>query len=369
MRLLDRYLFREFLTPFTVCLVGIQGLVVFITIFSDLPKIQDAKLHLLETIEYATAASLGLLTIVLPISLLLGLLWALTHHSRNNEITAMRAAGISLWRICLPYFIIAIILGGVLFALNESLIPRGTDFAEHLLDRSTGSAKAEGRGRLDFANQRDNRLWMANLYQPATSELTGVIITWSQPDGFSYELHADSAKRIDGVWTFFNAQELVKTNAPHALLVPELITNTLAMPNFDETPREFQEEIKINNYLDHGKHNPNIPLKYILPYLQTHPYLSRGERGRLLTELHERIAMPLICIVVPLIAIPFAAAPGRRNLFFGVAGSVFIFFAYYILQQVGGAFGISGSWPAWLAAWLPNLFFGVLGLILMIRIR
>jgi lipopolysaccharide export LptBFGC system permease protein LptF len=73
--------------------------------------------------------------------------------------------------------------------------------------------------------------------------------------------------------------------------------------------------------------------------------------------------------VVVFIAIPFGAAPGRRNLFFGVAGSIFICFAYFILQQVGLALGMNALVPAWLAASLPNLFFAMLGIILTLRIR
>jgi lipopolysaccharide export LptBFGC system permease protein LptF len=72
---------------------------------------------------------------------------------------------------------------------------------------------------------------------------------------------------------------------------------------------------------------------------------------------------------VVFIAIPFGAAPGRRNLFFGVAGSIFICFAFFILQQIGLALGMNAFLPAWLAAGLPNLFFAALGVVLTLRIR
>ena len=58
------------------------------------------------------------LTIVIPVSLLLALLMALTQHARNNELTAMRAAGISLWRICVPYFLMGLVASGLVFALE-----------------------------------------------------------------------------------------------------------------------------------------------------------------------------------------------------------------------------------------------------------
>jgi lipopolysaccharide export system permease protein len=73
--------------------------------------------------------------------------------------------------------------------------------------------------------------------------------------------------------------------------------------------------------------------------------------------------------VVVLIAIPFGAVGGRRNVFVGVASSILICFVYFVLQQVGLALGTSGSLPPWLAAWFPNLSFGLTGLWLTSRVR
>jgi lipopolysaccharide export system permease protein len=89
----------------------------------------------------------------------------------------------------------------------------------------------------------------------------------------------------------------------------------------------------------------------------------------LLTKLYGRLAAPWTCFVVVLIAIPFGVASGQRNLFVGVAGSVFICFTFFVLQQVGLALGTGGFLPAWLAAWLPNMAFGATGLLLTARVR
>jgi lipopolysaccharide export system permease protein len=100
-----------------------------------------------------------------------------------------------------------------------------------------------------------------------------------------------------------------------------------------------------------------------------HPDLPRADSNKLLTKLYGRLAAPWTCLVVVLIAIPFGAASGRRNLFFGVAGSIFICFTFFVLQQVGLALGLGGRLPAWLAAWLPNLIFGATGLWMTARVR
>jgi lipopolysaccharide export system permease protein len=89
----------------------------------------------------------------------------------------------------------------------------------------------------------------------------------------------------------------------------------------------------------------------------------------LATQLHGRIASAWTCLVVVLIAIPFGAPSGRRNVFVGVAASIFICFAYIILMRVGLTLGTAGHLPAWLAAWLPNVVFGTTGIVLTSRVR
>lgn len=366
MRLLDRYLLRELFAPLVFCLVGIQSLIIFFTVFMDASKIEEAKLHFWESIEYSAATSMAYLPIVIPVALLLALLLALTHHARYNELTAMRAAGISLWRICVPYFAVGLAASGILFALNESVVPRSMDWADRALNRNSRPAGPQNEV-LDFGfiNAPAHRTWIIRgYYRPGAPEMPHPEVDWFLPDGSGFILDAARAVRTNGVWVFYDAKEYSQTN-----YVLQWETNVLAMPEFDETPKEIQNDYRIAGYLNIGAHDPNIPLKDIVTYLRWHPHLPRADQSRLLTELNERIATPLTCLVVALIAIPFGAAPGRRNLFFGVAGSIFICFTYFVLQRVSLAFGSSGEMPAWLAAWAPNLFFAALGLALAVRIR
>src|SRR5213078_3764207 len=103
MRLLDRYLLRELLIPLGYCLGGFLVFWIAFDLFSDLGAFQQEKLKPLEIGEYYLALLPKLLQdIVAPAALLLALLYALTNHARHQELTAMRAAGVSLWRSCVP---------------------------------------------------------------------------------------------------------------------------------------------------------------------------------------------------------------------------------------------------------------------------
>ena len=371
MRLLDRYLFRELLAPLAYCLGGFLIFWISFDAFKSLSEFQDDKLHLADVVEYYLAMLPELVVTVLPIALLLALLYALTHHARHNEITAMRAAGISLWRVCLPYLIVGILAGIALFVLNEGCVPHSTVWVRHILNRHVQRREdLEAQNRFtDFVNTREHRSWHFSEYHIKTTEMLNPIVIWNLPDGSMRQLKADRAIHTNGMWTFFGAKEFeqVSTNAP---LLPSLQVSYLPMPEFDETPKQILSEIKINNYQGVSVlHQTDIPLADLVAYLRLHPDLSRADSSRLLTELHARLAAPWTCLVVVLIAIPFGTVSGRRNLFVGVAGSIFICFAYLVIQKVSLALGSTGHMPPWLAAWLPNLVFGATGLWMTARVR
>ena len=373
MRLLDRYLFRELLMSLAYCLGGFLIFWVSYDLFTELQEMQERKLHLLDVLEYSVAMSPEFLVTVLPIALLLALLYTLTNHVRYNEIAAMRAAGVSLWRVCAPYFVVGFIASLALFALNEFCVPRGTDWANHILSRYVQKSEdfeTQNQFRnFGFTNVRDHRLWQIGEYRVNTAEMLNPKVSWTLPNGSWQQVQAERALRISGVWTFFNATEYSQL-AAKGELVPSLQTNVLVMPEFDETPKEIQSEIKISNYESlRSTRKPDIPLADIFDYLKLHPQLPGADAAWLLTKLHGRLAAPWTCLVVVLIAIPFGAASGQRNLFVGVAGSIFICFTFFVLQQIGLALGIGGHLSAWLAAWLPNIIFGVAGLWMMARVR
>ena len=142
------------------------------------------------------------------------------------------------------------------------------------------------------------------------------------------------------------------------------------MPEFDETPKQILSSIKMSDSQTlRGSRSADIPLRDLREYLKLHPDLPAEDAAALRTKYYGRLAAPWTCLVVVLMAIPFGAQSGRRNLFFGVAGSIFICFAYFVLQQVSLAFGMNGHLAPWLAAWLPNFAFAAAGTILILRTR
>ena len=375
MRLHDRYLFRELLTPLAYCLGGFLVFWVAYFFFSEIDTMQEHQLRLLDCAEYAAAMMPGFLILVLPIALLLALLYALTQHSRHHELTALRAAGVSLWRLCAPYFIVGIAAGGIYFLINEVVVPRCANWTEEILSRHVqleNNPKAKTHfTKIGFRTAHANRIWQIGEYDAVTHIMLNPNVTWMTADGSWRALNAARAGRTNNVWIFSNAKMFaqVGTNGNLVSLFSQP-TNLIAMPEFDETPRQILSNIKMSDSQTvRGSRSADIPLKDLREYLKLHPDLPRDDANALRTKLYERLSLPWTCLVVVFIAIPFGAQSGRRNLFFGVAGSIFICFAYFVLQQVSLAFGMNGILPAWLAAWLPNLLFATAGTILIVRTR
>ena len=149
------------------------------------------------------------------------------------------------------------------------------------------------------------------------------------------------------------------------------MTTRLEVPELTESPRQVRAALKVNTLfgnLHQAAKRPQLSVREILEYRRLYPNDTHRE-GPLMTQLHGRLAAPWTCLVVVLIAIPFGAPSGRRNAFVGVAASVFICFAYFILLRLGLTFGTGGRLPAWLAAWGPNLLFSGIGIWLTSRVR
>src|SRR6185503_12622132 len=137
MRLLDRYLLRELLVPLAYCLAFFLIAFIAFDLFGAIDDFQKKELTGAEVLEYYIDKTPELLvaSYIMPMSLLLALLYALTNHSRHNELTAMRAAAIPLWRIVMPYFGVGVLVSLLVFYVNEQWVPAGVEAASRVLVR------------------------------------------------------------------------------------------------------------------------------------------------------------------------------------------------------------------------------------------
>jgi LPS export ABC transporter permease LptG len=374
MRLLDRYLLRELLVPFGYCLGGFLIFWISSDLFKELGNFQEHKLGFTDIAEYYLVKAPEFLSVVLPVAFLLAILYALTQHARNNEITAIRAAGISLWRLAAPYFVVGFLASVTLLVINEFWAPDSEARADFIMSRRTGGGAAKFEPNLvrgmGLYNAGEDRHWVNGVYNSDTAEMVSPLVIWTKPSGTKELIGASRAVRTNNMWVFYDVRQFEWKPHSGEGFVPTIQTNILAFPQFSETAEEIRSEIRISQNLTlKNRHRADLPILEILDYLRLHPNLSGSDSAWLYTKLQSRLAGPWKCLVVVLIALPFGAASGRRNIFVGVASSILICFIYFVLLEISLAAGTAGKVPPWLAGWFPNIFFSLAGIWFTARVR
>jgi lipopolysaccharide export system permease protein len=373
MRLLDRYLLRELSVPLVYCLGGFLIFWISFDLFGELEDFQEAGVGVAEVVRYYLIKTPELLVTVLPVALLLALLYALTNHGRHNEIIAMRAAGLSLGRVSLPYMAVGAVLSLALFYLNEKLVPDSSQRAGAIKKGMRHMSREEAwRHRVNFRNASENRIWNISAFNTETHQLIEPHVEWKLPDGTRKQLIARTGGRTNDSWVFHDLELYLyppEVDFDRAASRP-MRTNILVLPELTETPEDIQLQLKFQG-MDAADAAKRTQLSLAeIGYLRKHLELNKRDRALLETQFHARLAQPWTCLVVALVALPFGAnTNSRRNVLVGVASSIFIVFVYFVLLRIGLALGTGGYIPPWLAAWLPNVFFAVLGLGLTWKIK
>ncbi len=370
MRLLDRYLLRELLVPLGYCLGGFLVFYIAFDLIFQINRFLDAHLLFWDIVEYYVVTLPELLVEqVLPVSLLLALLYATTNHSRYNELTAMRAAGIGLWRLAVPYFAVGAAFGVAVFLIGEFWLPSADDRAKFILERRVAeSGQRDVATKLDFFNEATHSDWNMGRFNRLTKEILQLKLATEMPDGSIRTLDARRALYRDGQWHLYDA--LTWMRSPGQSAPTQVHSNAMLSLTLPETPAWIQSELKFSTLraADAAK-GPVFSIREIVNYLRLHPQIDSKRKSMLTTQLQGRLAAPFTCLAVVLIALPFGARAGRHNIFVGVASSIFICFGYFILQRISFGLGVGGYMPAILAAWLPNIVCGGLGLLLLSRVR
>ena len=191
MKLLDRYVFCEWLKIFLVAICVTLGILVLHDMYSNLGKLINWGADTKQILLFYGLLSPTLVPVVLPISLLLSLIYVLGSLHRNNEITAMRAAGMNVFKITRSLWFAGILLSGLLLWLNAHIIPVCKESFRELYDSirfagqmQTVDLSEVGRvNALCFNNRKDGRLWFMNSFSQATNRARGATVSTLDPTG------------------------------------------------------------------------------------------------------------------------------------------------------------------------------------------
>ena len=365
MRILTRYVLREFLVPLAYCLAGFLGIYVRLELFSSFNRLIEAKPPLSTVVSFFAGYISPYLEWLIPAALLLAALYTMWNFCRHSEITAMRANGITFLAIVRPLLAVAIVMAVIVACINEFYAPWASEWANDLREARFEEGSDQTFENIPFYNQSAGRVWRINRMSAANPNLLeGVRLSCDRADDSRLvDITCSKAEYLDGMWWFFypKYQYFDEFNNPVENPTPALAALPLrAFPEFDERPRDFLLMNKAWEY---------YTIRDMRHYLTTHPHLDPEEVASKTFDIHARLAAPFSCLVITLFAIPAGVATGRQSVFKGVIIAIALFFAFYAVSIGSMVLAKNALVPAIPAAWFGNLLFLAVGLYLFYRQR
>ncbi len=355
-RALDRYVFFEFWKIFVTTAIGFPILVNIIDLTDNLDKYLNQHLsvgRIALSYVYWLPDSMFM---VLPAAVLFATVFAIGALTRHSEITAAKASGISFYRFIAPIFagaIIATVLGLVLGEVAPISNKKRMDILQANRVNSSND-------RYNFAYAADRgRVYKVGALHLLDASIDGVVIErkGNGPNYPSYIISASTAK-------FWPARGWVlRAGAMH--VIPDSLRNmtfsfdSLVDRHFTEAPKQLtltQKAPADMGFRELGRFIASMER-------------SGAEVNELRVERMLKIAIPITCVVILLFGAPLATSTQRGGAAYGVGLSLATTVIFLMLIQLTKGIGGKGMIPADLAAWLPSIIFGVVGIILFARVR
>ncbi len=373
MRILARYLLKEFFPPFIIALICFT----FILIFDDLFRLTKlfvqkgiSPIYLVELLTYVMPATVVL---SLPMAALVAILLSLGRLSTDNEIIAMKAHGVAFHHLMLPLLGIAAVLSVVDLGLMDYALPKANlayatlkrDIQRHnptfVLEEATVMKELE----------REGKLWMYESTDATSGRMQDVKI-W------------------DGIWTgrprFSHAREgTLGFEGGRAMLT--LYDGLTYEPTTDDSEAyrvtKFQQQqlaLQLTEDLERGAFQNQTPrsmsivqlkafintLAAAVPTSQNPDYtLSKLRFAQV--EYHKKFSIPFACLAFGLMGVPLGLMVKQSGRMIGFGVGLAVILVYYLLLQIGQSAGLNGMLSPALAMWLPNIAIGAFGVLLSIR--
>lgn len=351
--LLFRYVSRELLLPFTLCIMGLLGLFVIADALDAQQDLANAGADWHYAVTYLLLRQPLNLIHVLPMSVLLATSFTASTMGRRHEVTAVRSSGISLLQWGRPFWILGLLMAVLTLYLSEFVVPRFSVLVRELRDGPGAFAAGEGRkaGRqlLAFRNRDANRDWFFEEFRRG-GEGDGVLVKQYGPGGaLVWELQAESARFIGEQWHFEDAtltRYRIKDGFPQA--VENEAFDTYTDPAFDQPPATVTGTLRPTD---------DMAVRDMLTLLEQGAALPDRTRHILQTSAWYRGAYPWTCLMCALIGVGLNSRTERKGALAGFAASVGIIFLFYAVSEFFVLLGRTGRIPPVVGGVLPVLAF------------
>ena len=367
MRLHDRYLLGEIINPLLISLVAFVQMLALAAVYDVLQLLTAHRLSLPLLAEYILFKVPGMGRFSLPVALLVGSSLAISGALHNSELVAIRVTGLRMRRFLVPIIILGLAFSVGSWVLAEMVAPHTDHHANALYRKLIFEAEVGGllSDTLFRSGDRVFYFHMSDGTINGKSILRGVVV---------YELGAETGssppRTIPGSLVFWTAE--------HAEVVGDIWTLTDVIQHdmgpdgqtldaHPIAPMRIDLHQDIRYFLANQEKPEELTARELRKRIVAYQRLSlpRSVILPLQYEYHARQALPFACLIVALISAPLTIRFGRGGALVGILVSFGVIFFYYdtmmIMQKVVGSGAV---WP-WLAAWIPNILFGALGVYLV----
>jgi len=352
-RLIDLYLLRRFLGYFGLLMLTFVFLFHVFTFFELLDDIAHHSIAFLVVVKYFLYLTPYLLYQLAPLAALVAVLVTLGVMSKNNEIVACKASGISLYRLALPLLLAGFTLAATMIILDDVYLPYTNQRQDALRNQIKGKPPQTYTRPQRWIFGQKGKIYNYDLFDPGRDLFAGLTVVELAPGTFHVQrrIFANQARWSDSQNVWVLESGWVRDFHDGSIEKYEKFTAT-TLPELNEPPSYFNREVRqafqlsfrqLGKYIE-GLHNAGFDV------------------SALTVQWYVKIAFPLIAPVSMLLAIPYAFRVGARGAIGGVAVGLAVGIAYWLLSRLLEAMGGVGQMPPPFAAFAPDLIFYFFGM-------
>ena len=357
--LLDRYVVRSFALVFILVVLSGVSLFVIFDLSETIDEILKNKVSSTIVLNYYKYQSLQMFYDIAPIVVLVTTLMTFSLLARTNEVTACKALGMSLYRLALPALAASLLVALFCGYLESSVLPASNAKVAQLKDRIRGNETVRTYRRADRQWLFGQGRYIYNYlhYDPQRPALQRLqVFDFDEGHRLSRRLVADSAVYLGEVWKFSNGWSRTFGGVE--------VTDFQRFPDdrivrYPETPDYFESEIRPPEQMRYSE------LKDYIEELRD----SGQPVPELQVELQNKIAFPVVSLVMALVALPFAFRLGRQGALYGLGISVVLGIVFLAIFAFFTTLGEAGALPPAVAVWSPSAVFAVLSIYLFLGVK
>jgi len=360
-QILDVYVIRGWLFQLALLLLAFTGIYIVFDFFQILGDVVRNHITPRVVLDYYRYLTPQIIFTMLPLSVLVASLVGFGLLAKTNQVTAIKSAGVSLYRISLPVLLAAAMLGGGMFFLEDQYLPALNKQQDALRNQIRGRpAQTYYRPDRQWIFGQSNRIYNYSFFDPDRNVFANLSAFEFDPHTFEmkrriyakrafWEDHLERWILEDG-WSRDFAGDRVVTYSPFSVATFAELT---------EPPPYFKREVKTSEQMS------AIDLRGYIRELSQ----SGFDVVRLSIQLYRKFSYPVMTLIVGLIGIPFAFSMGRKGALTGVALSIGIAIVYWSSSSLFEAMGNLHQLPPAMAAWSPDVLFGLSGIYFLLRIK